>query len=145
MNSLKRQVQQSKRNEGGRLRLELLKRDETFIRREKSGFITDEEVCRVELVFEPENNGHLKILQNYTDHILKGEELIAPGYEGINSLTISNAAYLSSWKRHPVKLPFDKKLFLSELKKQKDLDKSHETGMTVSEEDDYASRWQVRW
>ena len=41
---------------------------------------------------------HVGILKNFADAILKGTELLAPGEEGINGLTISNAIHLSSWK-----------------------------------------------
>ena len=40
---------------------------------------------------------HNGILQNFTDAILDGVPLLAPGYEGIKEITLSNAAYLSSW------------------------------------------------
>jgi len=40
---------------------------------------------------------HVGILQNFTNAILKGEELLAPGVEGIFGLTISNAIHLSGW------------------------------------------------
>ena len=40
---------------------------------------------------------HLGILKNFANAILKGEKLLAPGEEGINGLTMSNAIHLSSW------------------------------------------------
>ena len=40
---------------------------------------------------------HAGILKNFADAILSGAELLAPGEEGINGLTISNAIHLSSW------------------------------------------------
>lgn len=40
---------------------------------------------------------HVGILKNYTNALLKGEELLAKGEEGINGLTISNAIHLSAW------------------------------------------------
>lgn len=40
---------------------------------------------------------HAGILKNFADVILNGAELLAPGEEGINGLTISNAMHLSSW------------------------------------------------
>ena len=40
---------------------------------------------------------HSGILKNFADAILKGEKLLAPGEEGINGLTISNAIHLSAW------------------------------------------------
>ncbi|MBR4173205.1 MAG: Gfo/Idh/MocA family oxidoreductase [Clostridia bacterium] len=40
---------------------------------------------------------HVGILQNFTDALIKGEKLLAPGEEGILGLTISNAIHLSGW------------------------------------------------
>ena len=37
------------------------------------------------------------ILKNFADAVLKGTPLLAPGYEGINGLTISNAIHYSAW------------------------------------------------
>lgn len=44
-----------------------------------------------------ENTQHRGILRNYTDALLDGTPLLAQGAEGINGLTISNAAFMSSW------------------------------------------------
>ncbi len=59
---------------------------------------------------------HIIILQNFTNAILNGEELIAPGVEGINGLTISNAIHLSDWLGETVTLPIDKEKFYEILK-----------------------------
>ena len=93
-----------------------------------------------------EEPAHAGILQNFTNAILHGEELLAPGIEGINELTISNAAYLSSWNSNrPVKLPldcaeFDEKLAAlaanSQLKDSKVSDKYNTA---------YSKRWQINW
>lgn len=40
---------------------------------------------------------HIGILKNFTSALLKGTKLLAPGEEGINGLTISNAIHLSGW------------------------------------------------
>ena len=40
---------------------------------------------------------HVGILRNFTQAILHGKPLLAPGYEGINGLTISNAIHYSAW------------------------------------------------
>ncbi|MBE7047421.1 MAG: Gfo/Idh/MocA family oxidoreductase [Ruminococcaceae bacterium] len=49
----------------------------------------------------PNNQGageqHKGILKNFADAVLKGSDLLAPGYEGINGLTISNAIHYSAW------------------------------------------------
>ncbi len=53
------------------------------------------------------NTMHVGILNNFVDAIENGSALIAPGEEGIKSLTMSNAMYLSSWSKKMVELPKD--------------------------------------
>ena len=53
------------------------------------------EVINVEIT--EKETGHNGILQNYTNAILNGEELLAPGCEGIRGLSISNAMHMSDW------------------------------------------------
>lgn len=59
---------------------------------------------------------HAGILLNYTDHILDGTPLLAPGEEGINGLSIANAMMLSTWKEDWVELPNDGEEFYEILK-----------------------------
>ena len=40
---------------------------------------------------------HPGIMENFANAVLKGTELLAPGEEGINGLTMSNAIHLSAW------------------------------------------------
>ena len=55
----------------------------------------------------------------FAAHILRGEPLVAGGEEGINGLTISNAAFLSSWLGgKEVELPFDEDLYYELLQKK---------------------------
>ena len=54
-------------------------------------------------------------MNKFAGAILRGEELTASGEEGINGLTISNAAFLSSWLGKSVTLPIDEDLFYSML------------------------------
>ena len=68
-----------------------------------------------------ENGGgeqHVGILKNFTNHILYGEELLAPGYEGINGLSLSNAMMLSSWTGKWVDLPNDGEEFWAHLQEK---------------------------
>jgi len=76
-------------------------------------FIPPEDVPRTEEVYEFDTYGtqHTGILQNFINHILYGEELMSLGYEGINGLTISNAAFLSDWTGEEITLPMDEDLF----------------------------------
>ena len=65
------------------------------------------------------NPQHVGVLNAFAGHILRGEPLVAEGYEGINGLTLSNAMHLSSWLGHAVDLPLDEDLFLDELNKRR--------------------------
>ena len=61
---------------------------------------------------------HQGITQNFTRAILYGDELLAPGLEGINGLQISNAIYLSSWLNKTIEIPVDPDLYFAELSKR---------------------------
>ena len=53
---------------------------------------------REEVPVEGEDALHSGILREFADTIMTGAEQTAPGLEGINELTMSNAMYLSTWK-----------------------------------------------
>ncbi len=57
------------------------------------------------------NEQHIGVMNAFAAHILRGEPLVANGEEGINGLTISNAAFLSSWLDKTVELPIDEDLY----------------------------------
>lgn len=67
---------------------------------------------------EGENLQYVGILRNFADAVLCGTPLLVKGSEGINSLQISNAMYLSSWQKRMVELPVDEAEFEKELKKR---------------------------
>ena len=66
-------------------------------------------------VFDLETDGlneqHPGVMNAFAAHILRGEPLVAEGAEGINGLTISNAAFLSSWLDKEIELPIDEDLY----------------------------------
>ncbi len=72
--------------------------------------------------FEAETDGkneqHIGVINAFAANILRGEPLVAKGEEGINGLTISNAAHLSSWLNKDVEIPFDENLYYDELQKK---------------------------
>lgn len=80
----------------------------------KGGF-GQPEVWKCEIPVWGPNLQHVGILRNFTDAILKGAKLLAPGEEGIRGLTISNAMHLSAWTDSWVDLPIDEELYLSHL------------------------------
>jgi hypothetical protein len=55
------------------------------------------------------------MIQNWIGAIIKGAPLLAPGAEGIKSLELTNAIYLSSWQNKTVALPIDEELYLAKL------------------------------
>ena len=99
-----------------------------------------------EEIKEEEKGGHVAILQSFTDAILKGTPLLAPGYEGINELSISNAAYLSAWTGKEVSLPLDEEAFdaiLEEKASRSSFGSAKDKADTPTEQ--YSHRWQVNW
>lgn len=130
--------------EDGKLRYWKLDRSERDIcANEKNGFYNSTpEYSEYAAEIVP---GHPIVLENFAKAILNGDELIANGEEGINSLTISNAAYLSSWEGRTVTLPIDEKAFeahLDELRKNEHNENKHCTAQGA--DDSCAERWKVR-
>ena len=71
---------------------------------------------------------HVGLLENFARHIIFGEELLAPGNEGINSVRLANAMYLSSWLKKEVLLEeFDDNQFLDLLNKRILLENKYKT------------------
>ena len=60
----------------------------------------------------------VEMVKNWVNAALNGTPLISQGEEGINSLMISNGAYLSSWDDAWAELPVDEDRFLAELNKR---------------------------
>ncbi len=98
--------------------------------------------------------GHIGVLQAFVDHIQTGSPLIADGREGIHMLSLSNAAYLSSWTGgSTVSLPFsetDMEAFnaLLEQKCQNGRDTAVNTTVSSSRKEadgQISPRWRVNW
>lgn len=90
--------------------------------------------------------GHPIILANFADAVLHGAELIAPGYDGINQLSISNAAFLSSWTDDWAELPVDEKRFEEHLRQLCAAEKAEKRSRREEGfSEDYNERWKVRW
>lgn len=85
-----------------------------FIKESKEGFAKNDE-HEVEVELQGENDQHVGVCNAFAANILRGEPLIADGREGINGLTISNAAFLSSWTGSEIVLPVDEDLFYEKL------------------------------
>ena len=76
------------------------------------------ECWKVDIPIKGENGGHIGIIQNWIDAIVKGTPLLAPGEEGLKGLEISNAIYLSSWLNQAIELPIDADLYYEKLQEK---------------------------
>ena len=91
----------------------------------------------------PEGHGeqHVGILKNFTNHILYGEELLAPGYEGINGLSLANAMILSSETGKWVDVPNDGEEFWALLQEKiKTSRLKEDAGVVFSTEGTYGNK-----
>ncbi|WP_125604925.1 Gfo/Idh/MocA family protein [Lapidilactobacillus bayanensis] len=102
--------------ENNKLSFWKVRTDEREFNKNYQGGFGEPEVWQVEIPVKfDDHDQHMKITQNFTNHIRNGEKLLAPGIEGINGLTISNAIHLSTWEKRWVELPIDADLFLKDL------------------------------
>lgn len=110
----------------------------------KDGFIWPESTY--EECSAPEPDGHPILLNNFADAILDGKELIANGYEGLNSLSISNAAYVSAWTDNWADIPVAEDIFEQHLAQLCAAEKKDKKAVCISESAEQLSeRWKVRW
>lgn len=74
--------------------------------------------CDIE--YEPNSitDRQAEMINNWIDAAQNGTKLISPGYEGINSLSMSNAIYLSAWNDGWVEIPFDDDEFYNKLQEK---------------------------
>ena len=104
--------------EDGKLKFWKLGTDEReFNRTSTQGFAS----IPVELIdIDVEDGGlqHRGIFNDFTNHILTGAPLLAPGEEGIHMLTLANAMMLSTWEDDWVELPIDGKKFRAHLQEK---------------------------
>ena len=77
-----------------------------FSKASKSGFAKPE-TEEFRYVFSDHGPQHNGILQNFTNHILDGEELISPAIEGINSVELGNVMMFSSFQEKTLDFPID--------------------------------------
>lgn len=100
-----------------------------------------------EFRLEEPKTPHTNMITDFVKAIMSGKKVIAPGIEGINELSISNAAYLSSWKGNvPIKLPLEGDEFSRELSQRiKNSCGKKETATLPCKATAYERRWKVNW
>ncbi|MBQ3488930.1 MAG: gfo/Idh/MocA family oxidoreductase, partial [Clostridia bacterium] len=84
-----------------------------------------------EVETDGQNTQHCGVLNAFAGAILRGEELVASGTEGIHGLTLSNAMHLSAWTGREVELPFDDDLFYDLLMERVKTSRRKENVQTV--------------
>ncbi len=104
--------------ENGKLEFYRLRIPERQFNREFKGNFGEPECWKCDIPIRGEETGHAGIINNWIDAILNGEDLIAPGVEGINGLSLSNAMYLSSWTDNWTDISFDEDLFYTLLQER---------------------------
>jgi predicted dehydrogenase len=63
------------------------------------------------LLVPPQEWGHYLIVQNFARHLLHGDPLVAPAEEGLKSLELANAIWLSAHLGKAVKLPLNRRSY----------------------------------
>ncbi len=64
------------------------------------------------------------MLENFARAMLYGDQLVAPGEEGLNALNVATAAYLSGWEHREVELPVDPEVYEKRLQEHVALEQS---------------------
>ena len=131
--------------EGGTLKWwKLSVPERQFCFESKEGFSAPE--TTYEEFTAPAPEGHPEVLEAFAKFVLSGTAPIADGREGINSLSISNAAYLSTWTDDWVELPVNEELFEKHLSELCRNENSTEKASSPQENiDNLRERWKVRW
>jgi len=101
--------------ENNKLTFKQLRISERQFNKEFTGGFGAPECWDISVPIEKEDKQHAGITQNFINSILNDEPLIAPGIEGINGLTLSNAMLLSTWENKKITLPLDEDKFLQKL------------------------------
>ena len=104
--------------EDGKLTFWRLRTPERQFNRQYTGGFGEPECWKCEIPVNGTGEQHVGILKNWTNAILHGTKLIAPGIEGINGLQISNAMHLSAWTDKWVDIPVDEDLFYEKLQER---------------------------
>ena len=91
--------------------------EQEFNRTYSGGFGAPEH-WKCDIPVSRDNPQHEGIIQNFTNAVLHGEPLVAPGEDGILGLTLSNAMHLSSWTDQWVTLPLDEDLYYEMLQER---------------------------
>ena len=77
-----------------------------------------DEVRRENVEVPPDDPEHPAVVEAFASHIIEGAPLVAEGKEGLTTVELIDAAYLSSWLGRKVALPIDDEEFKALLDKK---------------------------
>lgn len=86
--------------------------------REYSGGFGSPEIWKCEVPSGKNGEEHKGITKNWSDAIINGTSLLAPGVEGIRSVEIANAMLLSSWTDDWVNIPVEESQYREKLQEK---------------------------
>ena len=131
--------------EEGKLKLWRLKESEEAVRFSSSVGMPKIPYDYEEFLQEAPESAHCGILENFVSAILDRTSLLADGREGIHQVTLTNAAYLSSWKNEAVAIPFDANEFNILHTEKRNSEEEKLRLETVGGDEKHLPRWQVNW
>lgn len=92
---------------------------------------------------DEEKDGHITVLNNFCNHILFGEPLIASGFDGVYQTQMTSSAYLSNFTFTRQPIPCEIEEFDALIKKLSEKSKKRKISKKFNE--DCSDRWKVRW
>ncbi len=95
----------------GQLRLVRYEPSVSDFTRESKGMWDKPNALEEPLVLPEGESGHHIVLRNFARHLLGFEPLLVPAEEGLKSLEVANAVWLSAHLRKPVKLPINRRAY----------------------------------
>ena len=134
------------KNELRYIKLSVREREFCFSEKSSSATPASEEFV---YKFEQPRDGHELILEDFAAAVIENKPMTAPGTDGIKELSITNAAFLSSWTGKTVTLPLseeDMALFdklINDKKADEKVRKASPEKATGKK--DYIKRWSVKW
>ena len=77
-----------------------------------------------EEAYDQQVNPYGIIMQNFADHLLRGEPLLTTGRDGLRQLQLTNAIYVSGWEERKVTLPVEEKRYIDGLKARQEAEQN---------------------
>ncbi len=131
--------------EEGKLKLWKLKTPEKEVRFGSPEGMPQIPCDYTEILPDRPETAHCGILQNFTRAVLYKEPLLADGREGLFQVTLTDAAYLSSWTDAWVNLPLDEAAFNALLAEKRRGEGEKKASASAEAGENLLPRWSVNW